>query len=95
MLALYLLRLLFKMIWNDMQGDIFKQIVALGKVEIRILEQDMTNTMLRERVKVSGSTFSKLKHNQYVSLEILERIAKELDCDIGDIVEIAKEKKKQ
>ena len=47
--------------------------VSYKKLWIRIIEQDMTNAMLREKVKVSGSTFSKLKHNQYVSLEILER----------------------
>ena len=44
---------------------------------------------LADRLQIKGLD------NQYVSLEILERIAKELDCDIGDIVEIAKEKKKQ
>lgn len=68
--------------------------VNYKKLWIRIIEQDMTNSQLRERAKVSGSTFTKLKHNEYVSLEVLERIANELDCEIGDLLEIVKEKKK-
>lgn len=67
--------------------------VNYKKLWIRIIEQDMTNSQLRERAKVSGSTFTKLKHNEYVSLEVLERIANELDCEIGDLLEIVKEKK--
>lgn len=68
--------------------------VNYKKLWIRIIEQDMTNSQLRERAKVSGSTFTKLKHNEYVSLEVLERIANELDCEIGDLLEIVKETSK-
>ena len=68
--------------------------VNYKKLWIRIIEQDMTNSQLREKAKVSGSTFTKLKHNEYVSLEVLERIANELDCEIGDLLEIVKETSK-
>lgn len=65
--------------------------ISYKKLWIRIIEKDMTNAQVRERSKVSSSTFTKLKHNEYVSLEVLERIAKELDCEIGDLVEIIRE----
>lgn len=69
--------------------------VSYKKLWIRIIEQDMTNTQLREKAKISGSTFTKLKRNEYVSLESLERMAGVLDCEIGDLLEIAKNDSKK
>ena len=37
---------------------------------------------------VSASTIAKLSHDEYVSLEILERICQALHCEIGDVVEL-------
>ena len=67
--------------------------ISYKRLWIRILEQDMTNSQLREKAKISGSTFTKLKHNRYVSLEVMERMARVLDCGIGDLVEIVEDKK--
>lgn len=46
---------------------------------------------LTEMAGVSASTIAKLSHDEYVSLEILERICRALHCEIGDIVELSKE----
>lgn len=35
---------------------------------------------------ISSSTMSKLKHDQYVSIEIIDRLCKTLKIDITDIV---------
>lgn len=43
--------------------------------------------------KISGiatSTLAKMSKDQYVSLEVLDRICLALDCDIEDVVEIKK-----
>ena len=32
--------------------------------------------------------FTKMKKNEYVSIESLEKIANVLDCEIGDLIEI-------
>ena len=38
-------------------------------------------------------TIAKLSHDEYVSLEILERICRALHCEIGDVVELGGEPK--
>ncbi|GAB2547280.1 MULTISPECIES: helix-turn-helix transcriptional regulator [Bacillales] len=55
-----------------------------------IIDKDMTKAQVRKECGIAASTFSKMNKNEYVSLEILERICKKLDCNIGDIVEIDK-----
>lgn len=39
----------------------------------------------------SASTIAKLSHDEYVSLEILERICRALHCEIGDVAELRRE----
>lgn len=65
--------------------------VNYKKMWIKIAEKEMTNPKVRELAKVSASTFTKIKKNEYVSLEVLEKIAVALECEIGDLVEILKE----
>ena len=42
-------------------------------------------------VGMSNSTLNKLNKNQYVALEVIERICLALDCAIADVVEIKKD----
>ena len=62
---------------------------------IKIAEKEMSNPQVRELAEVSASTFTKLKKNEYVSLESLVKIAIALDCEVGDLVEIVKEDEKE
>ena len=55
-----------------------------------MIDKNINKTTLRDMVKISNQTLSKLSKNEYVSLEILERICISLDCNIGDIVECLK-----
>ena len=57
---------------------------------MKIAEKETSNPKVRELADVSASTFTKMKKNEYVSLESLEKIANVLDCEIGDLVEIVK-----
>ena len=41
----------------------------------------------RKRVKISPGTMAKISKNEYVSLEVIDRICEELDCQPGDIIE--------
>lgn len=65
------------------------------KLWIKIAEKEMSNPQVREMAEVSASTFTKLKKNEYVSLESLVKIAIALDCEVGDIVEIVKDEEKE
>ena len=45
--------------------------VNYKKLWIKIAEKEMSNPQVREKAEVSASTFTKLKKNEYVSLESL------------------------
>ena len=69
--------------------------VNYKKLWIKIAEKEMSNPQVRELAEISASTFTKLKKNEYVSLESLVKIAIALDCEVGDLVEIVKEDEKE
>ena len=60
--------------------------VDYRKLWIRLAEKDMSKAVFRETCVLSPATMTKLNKNSYVNLEILERICRTLNCDIGDIV---------
>ena len=64
--------------------------VSYRKLWMKIAEKEMTNPKVRELADVSASTFTKMKKNEYVSIESLEKIANVLGCEIGDLIEIVK-----
>ena len=53
----------------------------------------MTKTQLREKADIATSTLAKLSKDEQVSMDVLLRICKTLDCDIADIMELTKESK--
>jgi len=65
--------------------------VSYKKLWKLIIDKDTTNVEVRKAAKISPATFTKLKKNETVSLDVLLKICKILDCDIGNIVEVVKE----
>lgn len=65
--------------------------VQYNKLWKRLIDMKMKKSALTEMAGVSASTIAKLSHDEYVSLEILERICRALHCEIGDVVELSKE----
>ena len=55
----------------------------------KLKKQDFQNAL-----GMSSSTVAKLTNNKPVTMEVLERICKEFDCNIGDIVEFIDTKEK-
>ena len=55
-----------------------------------LIDKGMTKTQLREKANISTVTLAKLGKNETVSMDILLRICKELDCEFEEIVEITK-----
>lgn len=62
--------------------------VSYKKLWKLIIDMDISKAQLRKESGVAASTFSKMNKNEYVSLEVIERICNALKCDIGDVVEI-------
>ena len=56
-----------------------------------LIDRGITKTELRKRTKIAPSTFTKLNNEQHVSLDILARICKELECGFDNIVEMLDE----
>ena len=65
-------------------------LVDYKKLWILLIEKKMSKPELRKAAKLSPATLTKLNKNEYVSMDVLVRICKNLDCNIGDIVEIVK-----
>lgn len=53
-----------------------------------LIDKSMMKKDLMEKTNITSSTMAKMGKNQAVSLEVLGRICKALDCNIGDIVEV-------
>lgn len=52
-----------------------------------LIDKEMNKVELRDAAGITSATLAKLGKNQNVSMEVLGRICKVLECDIGDIVE--------
>ena len=51
-------------------------------------EKNMSKTQLRTAAKLSTSTFAKLTKNEMVSLDVLVRLCRVLECQLSDICTI-------
>lgn len=56
-----------------------------------LIDNHMKKKDLKEKAELSTATMAKLGKNESVSLDVLVRICKVLNCEIGDVVEIAKD----
>ncbi|MFW6027023.1 MAG: helix-turn-helix domain-containing protein [Candidatus Woesearchaeota archaeon] len=52
-----------------------------------LIDLEIKKTELAERIGISSATLAKFNTNDYVSLEVIDRICEELDCQPGDIIE--------
>ena len=64
--------------------------VDYKKLWIALIQKNMSKPQLRKKANISPSTFTNLNKNELVSMDVLVRICRVLDCDFGDIVEIVK-----
>ena len=62
--------------------------VSYKKLWKLLIDREMKKSELQTATKLSASTMSKLNHAQNIRLDVLVRICRVLECDIGDIVEI-------
>lgn len=67
--------------------------ISYNKLWKQLIDKNMTKTELRLKADIGTSTLAKLGKNEQVSMDVLLRICKTLDCDIADIMELTKESK--
>ena len=65
--------------------------VSYNKLWKLLIDKGMTKTQMRLKADISTTTLAKLGKNETVSMEVLLRICKVLDCNVGDIMDVINE----
>ena len=65
--------------------------ISYKKLWKKLIDIEMTKTQLRLQADLGTATLAKLGKDQPVSMDVLLRICKVLNCDISEIMEIIKE----
>lgn len=54
----------------------------------RLIDDEIETSALNAETGVAPSTLTKMRKNDYVSLDVLVRICRYLNCQLSDIVEV-------
>jgi DNA-binding Xre family transcriptional regulator len=54
----------------------------------RLIDDEVETATLNAETRVAPSTLTKMRKNEYVSLDVLVRICRYLNCQLSDIVEV-------
>ena len=65
--------------------------VSYDKLWKKLIDKKMTKNALRVQVEMSSSTMAKMSKNETVSMDVMLRICKVLQCNIGDIMDLIPE----
>ena len=56
-----------------------------------LIDRKITNAQLAKKAGVSANIITRLKNDQYISMESVERICTALNCCVDDILEFVKD----
>lgn len=62
--------------------------VNYNKLWKLLIDKGMTKTQMRLQADISTTTLAKLGKNETVSMDVLLKICKLLDCNVGDIMDV-------
>lgn len=68
--------------------------VSYKKLWKMLIDKDMKKKDLQAKAGISWASVTKLSKGETVSMDVLIKVCKALDCDIGDIVELIPKKDK-
>ena len=58
-----------------------------------MIDKKISNAQLKETAGFSANIITRLKRNEYVSIESIERICRVMECGVDDILEFIPEEK--
>lgn len=64
-------------------------------LEILLLKRGKNKQYLREILKISPATISRISKGEIISLEVIMRICEHFDCQIQDVVQFVKMDKEE
>lgn len=67
--------------------------LSYNKLWKLLIDKGMTKTEMRLKADISTTTLAKLGKNETVSMEVLLKICRVLDCNVGDIMDVINEEK--
>ena len=56
-------------------------------------EKGITTSKILEEANISANILTRMKRNEYISLESVEKICRALQCDVSDILDFTDEGK--
>lgn len=68
-----------------------KVTVSYKKLWKLLIDRDMMKKDLQEAAGISWASVTKMSKGETVSMEVLMKVCKALNCDIGDIMELIPE----
>lgn len=67
--------------------------VSYKKLWKLLIDKDMNKTKLRLATGLSSATMARLTKSDSVSMDVLQRLCKTLQCNVGDIMDIVNDDK--
>lgn len=67
--------------------------VTYKKLFHLLIDKGMTNAELMEKAGFSANIITRIKRDNYISLDSIEKICKTLNCGVDDILEFIPDKK--
>ncbi len=74
-----------------MLAEVISLAVRYDRLFHLLIDKKMTNAQLAEKAQVSANIISRLKKDQYISMESIEKLCNALDCGLDDIMEFVKD----
>ena len=65
--------------------------VRYDKLFHLMIDKRVTNAQLKEKAGFSANIITRLKRNEYISIESVERICRVMECGVDDILEFVAE----
>lgn len=69
--------------------------LSCKKLWKQLIGRDMPRAELRHAAGISPSTFARLSRGDYVAASVIDRICQELQCDVGDMMEVVLDNRKK
>ena len=67
--------------------------VKYDKLFHLLIDRKMSTAQLAKKAQVSANIITRLKRDEYISIESIEKLCNALDCGVDDILEFVQEER--
>lgn len=67
--------------------------ISYDKLFHMMIDRKITNVQLKDMAGISANIITRLKRDEYISIESIEKICKALQCGVDDILEFVDKEK--